>query len=121
MVRSLVVLAAVFSMASVSGPALASGSYSGGGGGAGGYGGGGFGSGSGSGSSAPRVSPEEALLNRGRSQVRKRITCKKCEYHDNLNQQTAGEIAEGVRNGKFDIKDRNRNAVLFFLRQRYGV
>lgn len=114
--RGFVVSAAVLSMVLASAPALASGSGSGGGGG-------GFGGGFDSvrGNSLPRVSPEQRLLNRGRSQVRKRITCKKCEYHRNLNQQTASEVAQAVRSGKFDIKEKNRSAVLLFLRQRYGV
>ncbi len=91
--------------------AMASGSGSGGGGG---FGSGGF-------NNAPRISPEERLERRGKSQVRKRITCKKCEYRGRLNHQTAAEIAQAVREGNFKLKPRDREAVLFFLRRRYGV
>lgn len=108
--RNLVLSAALLGLAITSAPAIASGS-----------GGGGGGFGSGSSSSATRVSEADRLSNRGKSQVRKRITCKKCEYHNKLNQQTAPEIAKGVRAGKFKLSEKNRSAVLFYLRQRYGV
>ncbi|MEP2735937.1 MAG: hypothetical protein ABJP34_06530 [Erythrobacter sp.] len=96
----------------MSAPAAASGS----GGGGGGFGG--FGSGSSAGS---QVSQADRLERRGKSQVRKRITCKKCEYNGKLNRQTAPEVAQAVRNGKFELNDKNRQAVLFYLRQRFGV
>lgn len=93
-------------------PAAASGSGSGS---AGGYGGG-FGSGASS-----SASEADRLNRRGRSQVRKHITCKKCEYHDRLDRNTAADVARAVRNGQFDIKDKDRTAVLYYLRDRYGV
>jgi len=110
-VRGAIISAALLAMAVTSVPVLASGS------GSGSRGGGGFGSGS----SASSASGEDRLLRRGKSQVRKRITCKKCEYRNRLNNQTAAEVAEAVRNGEFELKDRDRTAVLYFLRQRYGV
>jgi hypothetical protein len=110
--RHFVISAALLSLALASAPAAASGT-----GGGGGFGGG-FGSGS---ASSSRISEADRLANRGRSQVRKRITCKKCQYHKRLNQQTAPEVARAVREGKFKLSERNRTAVLFFLRQRYGV
>ncbi len=110
--KGLIISAAVAALSIASAPALASGSGSGGGGGGGGFG---------SGGNISRPSPEERLERRGRSQVRKRITCKKCEYHKRLNNQTAATVAQKVANGGFDLKDKDRTAVLYFLRQRYGV
>jgi len=105
--KALLVLATAV-MATAAAPAIASGSGSSGGGRT--FSGSDF-----------QESPEQRLERRGKSQVRKRITCKKCEYHNRLNQQTAAEVAQGVREGKFDLKDRDRQAVLYFLRARYGV
>lgn len=102
-------------MAITSVPAMASGSGTRGGGG---FGGGYSGSASGSGS---RISEQDRLLRLGKSQVRKRITCKKCEYHKRLNQDTAAEVARAVRSGKFGIKEKNRAAVIYYLRNRYGI
>ncbi len=106
--RNAIMSAALLALCATAAPALASGS---------GSGGGGFGGGSG----ASRVSEEERLIRRGKSQVRKRITCKKCEYNKKLDKSTAAEVARGVRNGKFDLKARDRTAVLYYLRSRYGV
>ncbi len=112
-VRSAILSTAAIVLALGSAPAFASGS-GGGGGGYGGFSGG-------SGASAPRISPAERLERRGKSQVRKRITCKKCSYHGKLNQQTAAEVAKAVQGGQFNLKGKNREAVLYYLRQRYGV
>lgn len=102
--RRLVISAAVLGLVIVSTPAMASGSR--------------LGSGT---SSAPRISDAERLANRGRTQVSRKITCKKCEYHDRLNRQTAPEVAQAVRDGRFGLNQRNQQAVLAYLRQRYGV
>lgn len=110
--RNALLTLATVALAATAAPAMASGSGSGGGGGF--SGGGGFGT-------ASRISPEDRLERRGKSQVRKRITCKKCEYNGKLNQQTAGEVAQAVRAGKFELRDKDRQAVLFFLQRRYGV
>ena len=67
------------------------------------------------------LSEAERLNRRGRSQVRKHITCKKCEFHDRLDSNTAAEVAQGVVNGRFKIKEKDRTAVLYYLRERYGV
>ena len=83
--------------------------------------GGGFGGGFRNDSTLSRATQEDRLHRRGKSQVRKRITCKKCEYHKRLNKQTAGEVANAVRGGKFELKEKDRTAVLYYLRQRYGV
>ncbi len=105
--------AAVAAMAFTAVPAEASGSGSGSRGGIGGYGGGG--------ASASRISEEARLVRRGRSQVRRRITCSKCEYHDRLDNSTAAEVAQAVRSGRFELRDDDRVAVLYYLRDRYGV
>lgn len=108
--KKAIMSAALLALSVTATPAFASGSGSGGGGG-------GFGGGSG----ASRISEEDRLIRRGKSQVRKRITCKKCEYNKKLNKGTAAEVARAVRNGKFDLKARDRTAVLYYLRSRYGV
>ena len=113
--RNAFLSAALLAMSVTAMPALASGSGGGGGGGGGGFGGGG------GGAAASRISEEDRLIRRGKSQVRKRITCKKCEYNKKLNKGTAAEVARGVREGKFDLKSRDRTAVLYYLRSRYGV
>lgn len=66
-------------------------------------------------------SEAQRLQRRGASQVNRKITCKKCEYNGRLSATTAPEIAQAVRNGRFDLSDSDRQAVLVFLRQRYGV
>jgi hypothetical protein len=99
-------------LVTVSAPALASGSGSGGGGGGFGSVGSPFGAG---------VSQEELLQQRGRVQVKRRIACKTCEYKDGVTRDNAGEVAQAVRGGKFELADKDRVAVLAYLRQRYGV
>jgi hypothetical protein len=106
----LALLGTVFSMASM--PALASGS-----------GGGGYGSGGGSYSapSAPRDPYADAYA-RGKSQFKKQITCKKCEFpqgvHDSV---TAGKVAKRIKAGEFAFNDRQRQDVMIFLQKRYGI
>lgn len=68
-----------------------------------------------------RISNEDRLITRGRAQVRRYITCKSCEYHKNLNRETAPEVAQAVRTGRFGIKDSYRNAVLAYMNKRYGI
>ena len=93
--RGAIVSAVLVAVAVTSVPALASGSGSRGGGGFGGFR---------NDSTLSRATQEDRLHRRGKSQVRKRITCKKCEYHKRLNKQTAGEVANAVRGGKFELK-----------------
>lgn len=103
-----VVLAAT---AAVATPALASGSGSGGGGAAvGGFN-----------RFHSVLDEQQRLEQRGRSQVKKRITCTACEYKDGITRQNAGAVAQAVRSGSFELTKKNREAVLFFLKQRYGV
>lgn len=67
------------------------------------------------------ISNERRLIARGRTQVRRYITCKSCEYHNNLNRDTAREVAQAVRAGRFNIKDDRRKFVLAYLNDRYGI
>lgn len=105
-----VVLAAT---AAVTTPALASGSGSGSGGGGAGVGG--------FNRFDSVLDEQQRLEERGRSQVKKRITCKACEYKDGVTRQNAGAVAQAVRSGSFELTKKDREAVLFFLKQRYGV
>ncbi len=68
-----------------------------------------------------RISNEDRLTVQGRAQVRRYITCKSCEYHNNLNRKTAPEVAEAVRAGRFAIKGNRRNAVIAYIKKRYGI
>jgi hypothetical protein len=93
-------------------PVLASGSGSGGGGG-GGY--------PSSSPSAPR-DPYADAYSRGKSQFKKRITCKKCAYpqgvHDSV---TAGKVAQRVSSGEFKLTEKQQSDLMIFLQRRYGV
>ena len=92
-------------------PVLASGSGSGGGGGS--Y--------PSSAPSTPR-DPYADAYSRGKSQFKKRITCKKCAYpqgvHDSV---TAGKVAKRVSSGEFQLNAKQRNDLMIFLQRRYGV
>jgi hypothetical protein len=70
---------------------------------------------------ASGFSEEERLQQRGRSQLKKRVTCKTCEYADGVNKANAAEVAQAVRDGKFAFPEKDKAAVLHYLRQRYGV
>lgn len=102
-----VVLAAVAAAAT---PALASGSGKGGGGSVGGFN-----------NFDSVVEQQRRFEEQGRAQVKKRITCKACEYKDGVTRENAGTIAQSVRGGKFQLTDKDRQAVLAYLKQRYGV
>ncbi|MEP2101168.1 MAG: hypothetical protein ABJP02_07950 [Parasphingorhabdus sp.] len=67
------------------------------------------------------ISNENRLVSQGRAQVRRYITCKSCEYHNKLNRETAPEVAQAVRAGRFEIKGNRRNAVLAYIKKRYGI
>jgi len=68
-----------------------------------------------------RISNKDRLITRGRVQVRRYITCESCEYHNNLNRETAPEVAQAVRAGRIEIKSTHRNAVLYYLYKRYDI
>ncbi len=94
-------------------PVLASGSGSGSGGGGGSY--------PSSAPSAPR-DPYADAYSRGKSQFKKRITCKKCVYpqgvHDSV---TAGKVAKRVSSGEFQLTEKQQSDLMIFLQRRYGV
>ena len=110
--RMILLSAAALALAGLASPTLASGSGSGGGGGFGNFGG------SGANSQNREL---ERLYRKGRSQVRKHITCKDCEYHNQLTKSNARQVAREVINGKFDLNENNRTAVLIYLRDRYDL
>ncbi|MEP3225495.1 MAG: hypothetical protein ABJO01_05930 [Parasphingorhabdus sp.] len=91
-------------------PALASG-----GGGGGGYSGGGF--------SAPQPrNPRLVAYNKGKRAFKKRITCKKCAYSSGVNNgKMAREVAAKVKAGEFKLKPKQRQAVLFYISERYSI
>lgn len=94
-------------------PALASGSGSSGPSAVAGFGGGD--------PFASRLTEEQRLEQRGRAQLKKRVTCKTCEYADGVTKGNAGEVAQAVRSGKFAFPEKDQVAVLHYLRQRYGM
>ncbi len=97
--------------AMIAAPVLASG----GGGGGGGYSGGGFGA------SQPR-DPRAAAYSKGKRAFKKRITCKKCEYKGGFTDgKTAREVAARVKAGEFDLKAKQRQAVLYYMSERYSI
>lgn len=112
--RMILLSAAALALAGLASPSVASGSGSGGGGG------GGFGTFGASGNSAQNREAQR-LFRQGRSQVRKRITCKECDYHKRLNKSNARQVAQEVIEGKFGIDENDRTAVLIYLRDRYDL
>jgi len=105
------VLAAASVMIAV--PAVASG----GGGGGGGFSGGGFGSGG-----ASQRDPRAAAYSKGRKAFRKRITCKKCDHAGGFtDSKTARSVAAKVKAGGYNLKSRDRKAVLYYMSERYSI
>jgi len=103
-------LIAAVAVAVISTPAFASGS--------GGRGGGGF---SGGGFSQPRDPAKEAY-SRGHRLFKKRIACKKCEYPKGFTDgATARKVKQRVRDGDFKLKSKERDFVLYYLSDRYGI
>ncbi len=104
------IIVATVAVAIISTPAFASGSRSGGGGG---FSGGGF--------SQPRDPAKEAY-SRGHRAFKKRIACKKCEYPKGFSDAaTARKVKQRVRDGDFKLKSKERNFLIHYLSERYGV
>ena len=102
------VLAALSVM--VATPAFASGGGSGGGYSSGGYGG-----------SQPR-DPRAAEFSKGKKAFKERITCKKCAYKGGFTDgKTAREVAARVKAGEFNLKADQRQAVLYYMSERYSI
>jgi hypothetical protein len=107
------VLAAVSTV--IATPAFASGGGSGGG-----YSGGGS-RGGGSGVSQPR-DPRAEAFSKGKNAFQKRITCKKCAYNGGFTDgKTAREVAAKVKAGEFNLKADQRQAVLYYMSERYSI
>lgn len=88
-----------------------------------GSGGGGYGSGSGSypAPSTPR-DPYADAYSRGKSQFKKRITCKTCAYPEGVHDSvTAGKVAKRASLGEFQLNEKQRRDLMIFLQRRYGV
>lgn len=98
-------------MAVAATPALASGSGSGGGGASIG----------GSNSFDPVLEQQRRLEQQARSQIKKRISCKTCQYKEGVTRQNASAVAAAVRGGSFELTQKDREVVLAYLKQRYGV
>jgi hypothetical protein len=59
---------------------------------------------------------------RGKSQFKKHITCKKCEFPQGVEDSlTAAEVARKIKAGEFSLNDKQRQDVLIFLEKRYGA
>lgn len=102
-------LSAAVAVAVLTAPAFASGSGSRGGG----FSGGGF--------SQPRDPAKEAY-SRGHRLFKKRIACKKCEYPKGFSDgATARKVKQRVRDGDFKLKSKERDFVIYYLSDRYGI
>lgn len=65
--------------------------------------------------------PAEEAYSRGKSLVSRKISCKKCALPSGVKDvETARTVATQVRAGEFDLKDREREMVLFYLSNRFG-
>ena len=111
--KKMVMAVAATALIGLASPGLASGS---GGGAGGGFGGGGV-----PGANNSQARELARLVRRGRTQVKKRITCKTCELHKQLNKDNALQVARNVINGQYGIKEKDRQAVLLYLRDRYKL
>jgi hypothetical protein len=100
----------------VAAPVFASGSGGGGGGGYGGYSGGG-----GVSTPSPR-DPRATAFSKGKKAFKKRITCKTCPYNGGFTDgKTAREVAAKVKAGEFGLKPAERQAVLYYMSERYSI
>jgi len=67
-----------------------------------------------------RISKQDRLIRIGRARVRRHVTCDGCKYNNNLTRRNVAEVSKAVRAGHFNIKEKDRKAVLFYLNYRYG-
>lgn len=66
--------------------------------------------------------PQAEAYSRGRSLVSKKISCKKCAHPKGIKDaQAAQAVAQQVRNGEFDLKDDQRQLVVLYLKNRFGI
>lgn len=103
----------IMTVSTVPMPAMASGSGSGGNGG---YGGGYV--------HVPEVPRDlyAAAYSRGKSQFKKRIACKTCEYSQGVNDSaTASKVMTKVKAGEFGLTQAQQVDVMVYLIRRYRV
>jgi hypothetical protein len=66
--------------------------------------------------------PAAEAHSRGKSLVSKKISCKKCAHSGGVKDAAvARTVAAQVRQGEFDLKDNERQLVLFYLTKRFGI
>jgi len=66
--------------------------------------------------------PAAEAHSRGKSLVSKKIGCKKCAHPGGVKDAAvARTVAAQVRQGEFDLKDNERQLVLFYLTKRFGI
>lgn len=79
----------------------------------------------GGGASFPNRPPRDPAIeahNRGKSLVSKKIGCKKCAYPGGVKDAaTARSVAAQVRAGDFELDNNERQLVLFYLSNRFGI
>ncbi len=79
----------------------------------------------GSNTSYPGIPPRDPAVeahNRGKSLVSRKIGCKKCVHSGGVKDAVvARTVADQVRGGEFDLKDNERQLVLFYLTKRFGI
>jgi hypothetical protein len=70
----------------------------------------------------PPRDPAVEAHNRGKSLVSRKIGCKKCVHPGGVKDaEAARTVAAQVRAGEFDLKDKERQLVLFYLTKRFGI
>ena len=70
----------------------------------------------------PPRDPAVEAHNRGKSLVSRKIGCKKCAHPGGVKDAAAARaVAAQVRGGEFDLKDNERQLVLFYLTKRFGI
>lgn len=76
-----------------------------------------------SGSSYQRnVDPLQQAYDRGRRQLRKKITCKKCAYPGGVEDRaTAIEVLEKVRAGEIEMSEKKRAYLTVYLDRRFSL
>lgn len=70
----------------------------------------------------PPRDPAVEAHNRGKSLVSKKIGCKKCAHPGGVKDAAAARtVAAQVRGGEFNLKDNERQLVLLYLTNRFGI
>ena len=70
----------------------------------------------------PPRDPAVEAHKRGKALVSRKIGCKKCAHPGGVKDASvARTVAAQVRAGEFDLKDDERQLVLFYLTKRFGI